>query len=288
MIITDYCFIRDTIAMQCFDYFLELNRHMDNRILQIYNVGYDEMYANYTYGYDQRDYYLMEFIIKGKSQLEIDNMQFTLSDDNAYIILPHKTFRRVAEGEGTTCWIGFIGENIQPFLDNLGAVKGYPVFRYQNKNIILTAVEQLYQSAHNPNISNATLTGLFFTLLGRIIDSNNEKGAFSYKALSHYDKARQYIDAHIYSELTVSELCSIFEISQPQLYRSFMSNCQISPIEYINRAKMKCACNLIANSDFSYHQIATMLGYKYDATFYSKFHKYVKMKPSEYRRLKHQ
>lgn len=79
--------------------------------------------------------------------------------------------------------------------------------------------------------------------------------------------AVNYIADNIHRPITVEELTTRLGITQPYLYKLFMQSCDISPKQYILRAKLDSAKNMLLHTNLSITEIANAVGYPDILTF---------------------
>lgn len=87
--------------------------------------------------------------------------------------------------------------------------------------------------------------------------------------------------------ITLSDFCEMFNISQTKLQKIFQDAVDISPINFFNHLKYQKAKQLVIESDFSIANIAEKLGFentRYFSVFFSKFER---ISPLEMRKLFH-
>ena len=271
--------------MMVHDYFLDESRNMCKDDLVIYNVGFGESFPGYTNGYDSRDYYLLEYTLRGCGHLEIDQCTYDIALNHGFLIPPQTTYRITNETKWFLCWIGFYGPHIIPYLKDARLVNGpTPVFSFENPYLFESVIEDIYYRARDHRTSNASLVGLFYSLLGML----SEYRSISFMAkeqapLSYFEKARHFINKNIMNKPTVEQLTLEYDVSPSQLYRSFKSGCGMSPKQYIDTKKIEKACELIRHTTLSFHQIALLLGYEYDASFFQAFKRVMGVRPSEFK-----
>ena len=98
-----------------------------------------------------------------------------------------------------------------------------------------------------------------------------------------FAKAVVVIDSHISSAVNVSQLCEILKISRVTLFRIFSSEAGCSPIEYITRARMRKAEQLLKNSDLNIANIAKISGFASDKYFMKRFREIKGVTPNTFR-----
>jgi AraC-like DNA-binding protein len=93
-----------------------------------------------------------------------------------------------------------------------------------------------------------------------------------------------YIQSHIESSLTPSHLASIAFVSESHLRLLFRNAFGSSPRDYVLKARMKHARELLLNSDNSLGEIAERVGYDDVSKFSRHFSKLEGLSPREYRK----
>lgn len=271
--------------MMVHDYFLDINRKMEKEELIIYNVGFGESFSGYTYGYDRRDYYLLEYTLQGNGQLNTDKSVYPVRSNEGFLIPPDTTFRITNEQKWILCWIGFYGPHIDRHLEEAHLLnKQTPVFQFDDNVLIESCIENIYHKARKSQVSNATLFGELYILLGHLAERGT-KAESGCTPLSYFEKANYFINKNILKKPTVDQLILEYDVSPAQLYRSFKAECGMSPKQYIDMKKIEKACELMENTTLSFHQISSVLGYEHESAFFQTFKRVKGNRPSEYKSL---
>ncbi|MEI8246556.1 MAG: AraC family transcriptional regulator [Lentisphaerota bacterium] len=103
------------------------------------------------------------------------------------------------------------------------------------------------------------------------------------KTKNIFAKAVTVIDSQISSAINVCQLCDILKISRITLFRIFSSEAGCSPIEYITRARIRKAEQLLKNSDLNIANIAQISGFASDKYFMKRFRKIKGITPNTFR-----
>ena len=93
----------------------------------------------------------------------------------------------------------------------------------------------------------------------------------------------QVIQLNIYSNLSVTELASICNMSLSSFKRKFAELYTISPIKYFMKIKIENACELLKDSNNSISNIASEVGFYSVTTFNRAFKSRLGKSPSEFR-----
>ncbi len=103
----------------------------------------------------------------------------------------------------------------------------------------------------------------------------------------HIRKCIDYIYEHLHEELTVKILSEVIGLNPSYLSKLFIKEKGISINEFITRAKISTAENLLKFSDFTSLEIAFALGYSSQSAFISVFKKINGITPKQYRDIQY-
>jgi AraC-type DNA-binding domain-containing proteins len=272
--------------MQKYDYFLEPERIDPADGAHIHNVGFSQCPPAYTYGWETRDYYLIHYIISGKGSFFANGKKYSLVAKQGFLITPGSTIMHLSDiaDPWHLCWVGFNGEHVERYLKSAHLDECNLIFDYPQNEVIESSIMNIYSNVRTPSISNITLIGNLYILLGTLVDNTRIHSLkTSQIPLTHFERATRYIKHNIRSPISVDFLASEHDISPSALYRSFKNECGLSPKQYLDKQKIKKACELIKKTDFSFREISAYLGYEYETHFYKIFKKVVGMRPTEYK-----
>lgn len=91
------------------------------------------------------------------------------------------------------------------------------------------------------------------------------------------------IQKHYADDLTISDLAALAGLSVVQFERNFRKFMKETPLKYINKTRMRAACQLLLRSDHPIAEVAKRCGFS-DANYFAKrFFLYLRISPSEYR-----
>ena len=91
-----------------------------------------------------------------------------------------------------------------------------------------------------------------------------------------------YINKHIYENITITELCDVFQLNKSTLYKLFKESQGRTIIKYINQYKIQLAKNMIRTGNKNFTEIAEALSFSSIHYFCKVFIKYEHMTPTEY------
>ena len=97
-------------------------------------------------------------------------------------------------------------------------------------------------------------------------------------------KLEGYVNEHISSSLSVSELCSHFHLSRSELYHLFREYFSLTPAEYVKNRRLSYAARLLRTTNLSVKAVAESCGI-FDYNYFSKvFKRTFGISPTQYRK----
>jgi AraC-like DNA-binding protein len=93
-----------------------------------------------------------------------------------------------------------------------------------------------------------------------------------------------YLDRHVYSDLSLSVICKQFALGRSHLQTLFMEKTGLGIMEYYNNLKIKKAQTLIREEHYNFTEIAERLGYSSIHYFSRFFKKKTGITPTQYAR----
>lgn len=97
-------------------------------------------------------------------------------------------------------------------------------------------------------------------------------------------KAIQYMRSHLQEKLTVKELAEETNLSISRFSHLFSEETGMSAMAYFRMEKIESARQMLKDSEYTVHEIATILGFSSESHFIRTFREQIGMTPGEYRR----
>jgi AraC-like DNA-binding protein len=101
--------------------------------------------------------------------------------------------------------------------------------------------------------------------------------------LRHLRAARDHIDRHYASPLTLDELARVAAVSKFHLVRSFEAAYGETPTRYLTRRRVERAQDLLRGANLTVTEICMLVGFSSLGSFSSRFTQLVGESPSAYR-----
>lgn len=257
----------------------------------------------HSYGPRIRDYILIHFVLSGKGIVDVDDTEYNLTSDQAFIIPANSKCRYIADKSEPWeyCWAAFYAPS--DILPMILPVPSEPHI-YHNinaqyiKKIILKIIakhfsfqkniysEKEFDSSHFHLATNFDvafsydMTASLYQILSYIITRN--KGISTEKKQRLHD-IKKYIDCYYNEPIQVQTIAREFAIHPNYLTSAFKEEFGISPKQYIIDKRISAACNFLETSAYSIKDISYMVGYKNQLEFSQLFKKAVGKSPTAYR-----
>jgi AraC-like DNA-binding protein len=91
------------------------------------------------------------------------------------------------------------------------------------------------------------------------------------------------IETHIEDPgLDIGRLAGSLNMSKATLYRKIKGITDLSPLEFINRARLNKAAMLLAQQDHKVYEVAMLTGFNSRSSFFRNFQKLFKLTPTEF------
>lgn len=238
------------------------------------------------------DYLEIFIVLKGSGKLIIENIEYTLKKNNIVFINSGVMHTEVSDSSESLEYLFFAVDNIK--LKSLSANQLFsselcPVYSYDNTPL-QTPVNEIIKWTNSNSVSAPVviknyLIILLVLFLQSIYDTEmvpTQSSAFQYEV------AKEYINKHFASRITLDELAANCYVSKWHLTRLFKQHSGSSPFEYINAKRLELAKKLLRETDYSITKIAYESGFNSSSYFSQIFKKAFNTSPENYRKIKEQ
>lgn len=232
----------------------------------------------------QRQTMLMIYIQSGSLSLILDGNTYRAGTNQLVFIdclLPHEYW---ADEDTEFYWIHIDGVNTRDFYKKITAERG----------IVFTAVKSsAFQNKFKEIIESCTPTAgvpevirsqSIYQLLCMAYTAHAAT-ALNTESDSIIDKAVNYMETHLFEDLTINKIAEYIGMSSSHFSRQFKEATNYSPHEYIIMKRLDHAQWLLYATDLSIKEIAFQTGYNSETNFIVSFRKKMGFSPSRFRKL---
>lgn len=235
--------------------------------------------SRYSYTSDDRDFWLLHFVISGKGTLTNRNGKQTVSKNEMFVIRPFEnaTYTADADDPWEYIWIGFAADRtVPPILE-----KSDVIYTPYLKDLFIRGYNaDDFENIDTYGAYEHYLCGIIWEIFGLLLQNSKN----DMNTANNYIKPALTIMELYYSDckLTVTEIANRLRISQEHFSRIFKAEMGVSPKKYLSDIRMKRAVEFLTQSSESITQMAPKIGFPDVFAFSRAFTRYYGFPPSEY------
>lgn len=262
----------------------EENRYFHNSNLEspfaLELVGISYCDGNYNIRREDKNLYVLEYIIKGTGEIIHNGKKFTACAGDVYLIHKNSThqYYSSADDPWEKIFINMHGELIDAL------VKAYSL---QDK-VVISGVDayDLFKEAYSIAFSDKPIEDIkkeiaivVHKILQRVYETVKEESIHSDEAVM----LKEFLDRSIYKRVTVEDISSSIFRSKDYTIKLFKKEFGTTPYNYLLDKKMEAARYLLVNSKTTIKEIAYSIGFEDQHYFSNVFKKKYLMSPKQYR-----
>ena len=144
----------------------------------------------------------------------------------------------------------------------------------EDNPILVTLVRTIFEEMENKEqYHQECVKGMAYALLHEIARFNGKSSVNSNIKASglHLENAIDYVEQHYQDDFKIADLAQQCHMSETHFRRIFQEKMNMTPIEYVNFARVKKACELIDKTDISMEEVAEKVGFITQSTFNRNF-----------------
>lgn len=254
--------------------------------LYIFECGYEYCEPREPYQYEQIDYYLIHYILKGEGLFFIDGKCHHLKAGDGFFIPPNtdNNYYPLEHDPWVYRWIGINGIKAKELLSLCGFKNNNYIYNYTKDDKLDNCFRNIYESCSENKLYKA-LGYLYQTLSILMCESYNDNLKQISTSESYVQKAIDYINYNYTKKISVFDVSSYLNIDRSYFYKIFKSSMMITPQQYIIEYKIQKSCDLLRKSSYSIIEISNLIGFSSQSYFTKIFRKTLNMTPTEYRNL---
>ncbi len=235
------------------------------------------------------DYVCFHFVARGRGILRANHSgkSLVLNAGDMFCLWPgvFTEYRKVAEDPWRVYWIHLAGMGAGGFARECGFNRDQIHLRPQEPQQALHVFKTLFGYMESDcKISPYSIVGKLYLLAPACLHTaglreKNSGGTDD----SLVDKIDTILETPSSLQLNVSELAEILGISRVKLFLLFKKYYKTSPSMYLNNLKLKKAKELLANTDVTISEIASLAGFSNNKYFYRSFQRSTGFTPGKWR-----
>lgn len=248
--------------------------------LRVESIGITYPDENYFIERKHADYYILEYVISGKGYIHCEGNDYTVGQDDVYIIHPGMKHRYGADKNEPykKIWINFMSG---VFTDIFAAYGLSQIIHFPNSNCH-EYFKQLIKIAEENNDNSdiyIEVSEIIFKIILTLV-KNTTQGKISKVA----NILKETLDRSIYSKVTIEDISLELKISKSQLCREFKKYFNITPYQYLINKRISIAENLLLKTELSIREISDLLCFIDAYSFSNLFKKKTGFSPKAFRK----
>lgn len=262
------------------------NKH--NYHFSIYQVGYEKCEPNHFFGPTIRDFYVFHFLVSGKGFYQVRGKTVQLKAGDCFLVIPNEPifYRADPDDPYEYYWVGFHEHTAMEVMTQCGFYTddNFTYCHPEEYDRLLYLMQQMVGVEDTSEKNMLNMLGHFYQLLGLMMKENARFEPY-YSSDNVLEKINQYLSANYQQTITVENLALFVNMSRSNLYRLFMKEYGISPIQYLHNYRLDKALFMLKRSDMTTQQIAYFCGFTDVSYFCKLFKRKFQKSPHEVREL---
>lgn len=249
--------------------------------LAVCNTGVQRCEGSYSWGPGVRDHYLIHYVISGKGSYQAGGRTFALSAGDLFLTCPDESIFYQADPRDPWeyCWVGFHGTEAKLLLDQTDLSEETPVLRGVSPDAYKQMM-RIYESRGSLPHQAAFMTGALYQLLAALMRDRRTPAAR--RGDDSVQQACEFIGNNLAMPITVEDIAAHVGLSRSRLYRLFMAELRLSPVQVLTQVRIRQACALLRRGDLSVKAVAASVGYENQLYFSRRFREVMGCSPTEF------
>lgn len=249
--------------------------------LAVCNTGVQRCEGSYSWGPGVRDHYLIHYVISGKGSYQAGGRTFALSAGDLFLTCPDESIFYQADPRDPWeyCWVGFHGTEAKLLLDQTDLSEETPVLRGVTPDAYKQMM-RIYESRGSLPHQAAFMTGTLYQLLAALMRDRRTPAAR--RGDDSVQQACEFIGNNLAMPITVEDIAAHVGLSRSRLYRLFMAELRLSPVQVLTQVRIRQACALLRRGDLSVKAVAASVGYENQLYFSRRFREVMGCSPTEF------
>jgi len=182
-------------------------------------------------------------------------------------------------------WISFYSSTVEKIVKDITDAYGQIYHVPRESSLVKTLFD--YKNDHDAlrimsPFEGARLVTDILMDLGNYVLPGENRQRLPVRLIKH---AQEYIHNNMDKPINVEDIAAECEVSREHLSRVFKEQVNDSPLNYLNKRRIRQACRLLVSSSLSCKEIAGKVGYDSAVSFNRTFKRLTQMTPGEVRAL---
>ncbi len=235
-----------------------------------------------------RNHHILHYILSGKGKLSINGKEYELSAGDGFYCAPYEKIVYYADAQDPWEYylVSFDGYQANAIMNSISFATT-KVFSWREDRFFEEQMQMIYEYTFlDPAVSYYHVLGqmyhFFAGMIARFPVEKRELQKESDNEMAILDKMVSYVASHYSGVCNVADICETVKLDRSYLYRICKKYFNISPNSFIERYRMRCACELLRSGHMRIGDVAAAVGYEDQHYFSRVFKKLLKISPMEF------
>lgn len=228
------------------------------------------------------------YVVNGCGQFCVESKVFDVKKDDLIIVNANVRHTESSKDAEPLEYIVLGVDDISILAQDKGRGEYYSLHNYSDyKSDVLFYLKTLIKEVQDRSEYYELISkNLLEILLINIIRKTDTRlsVADNKEMVSNCKYVKEYIDENFREDLSLDDLCRVSHMNKYYLVHAFKKYCNMTPIQYMIHLRLKLACDLLIDSDYSIAHIANFIGMSSQSYFAQMFKKEFDMSPLMYRK----
>ena len=227
------------------------------------------------------------YIVGGDGQFQINDNLFPVHAHQLVVVNPNILHTEVSYEAHPLEYIVLGMEGVQLTIPGSGNA-GYCIYSFSENNAVLTCMQQVLREMQERQLEYHTACLAYMDII--LVQLMRNASVSVTQTHSRFPTnrqcaaVRQYIDQHYKESITLDLLAEKVSINKYYMAHAFKREYGVSPINYLIACRIREGKRLLAETDLSLSQIATVLGFSSSSYFSQSFRNAEGTSPTDYRK----
>lgn len=228
------------------------------------------------------------YIVGGDGQFQINEKRFPVAAHQLVVVNPNIIHTEVSYEAHPLEYIVLGIEGLELTISDSEEAR-YCIYSFPEHNPVLTCMQQVLQEMRGRKPEYQTLCLAYMDIIMVQLMRNASVSVTQthsrFPTNRQCASVRQYIDEHYKESLSLDILAEKVNINKYYMAHAFKQEYGVSPINYLIACRIREGKRLLAETDLSLSQIASVLGFSSSSYFSQRFRNAEGLSPTEYRQL---
>ena len=227
------------------------------------------------------------YIVGGDGQFQINGQLFPVQAHQLVVVNPNILHTEVSYEDHPLEYIVLGIEGLELTIPDTDEAR-YCIYSFPEDNPVLTCMQKILQEMQDRKPEYQTLClaymDIIMVALMRSASVSVTQAHARFPTNRQCAAVRHYIEQHYKENITLDLLAEQASINKYYMAHAFKREYGVSPINYLIACRIQEGKRLLAETDLSLSQIATVLGFSSSSYFSQSFRNVEGTSPTEYRK----